>query len=175
MHCCWDLWCSIVQWASTWAITTIVLSWNLLYPWVVVITRVILGVLLVNEFNSKHSSSLSSHYLSPSFHFSFSYFISYNSLLLLLLLLLLLFMLLVSRSIGLWKITCISSLCSIDKLSFPPFFDFQLPPLVPNIFFRFSNQEAMFFFFLLLSLSSYVLQWHHMKKTTSSSATFLRS
>ena len=42
------------------------------------------------------------------------------------------------------------------------FFDLQLLPLVPNIFFCFSNhQGAVFFFFLPLTLPPYILQWHH--------------
>jgi hypothetical protein len=66
--------------------------------------------------------------------------------------LLLLSMLLISRSVDLWKMHMITSIC----------FYLQLPPLVPNILFCFSNHEgAMFFFFLLLSLLSSVLQWHH--------------
>ena len=40
------------------------------------------------------------------------------------------------------------------------YFDLQLTPLAPNIFFCFShNQGAVFF--LLLSLQSSVLQWYH--------------
>jgi hypothetical protein len=42
------------------------------------------------------------------------------------------------------------------------FFYLQLPPLVPNIFFCFSNHlVAVFAFLLLLSLTSSDLQWHH--------------
>ena len=42
------------------------------------------------------------------------------------------------------------------------FFDLQLPPLAPKIFFSFSNHQGpVFFLFLLLSLPSSVLQWHH--------------
>ena len=57
---------------------------------------------------------------------------------------------------------CISSLCSLDKTVVSIFFDLQLPILLPNIFFCYSNyQGAAFFFFLLLLLPSSVLQWHH--------------
>ena len=43
------------------------------------------------------------------------------------------------------------------------YFDFQLPPLAPNIFYFSNHQETVFFFFffLLLPLQSSVLQWHH--------------
>ena len=44
------------------------------------------------------------------------------------------------------------------------FFDLQLPPLVLNILFCFSNhQGAVFFFFQLTSLPSSTLQLHHEK------------
>ena len=56
-------------------------------------------------------------------------------------------LLLISRFIDLRKITCISSLCSCDKLSFPPFFDLQLPLLAPNVFFCFSDHQGSVFVF----------------------------
>ena len=39
------------------------------------------------------------------------------------------------------------------------YFNFQLPPLAPNIFFCFSDHQVALFFFLLLSLQPCVLQW----------------
>ena len=62
-------------------------------------------------------------------------------------------MLLMSRFIDLWNITCISSLCSIDKLSFPPFRSSA------SIFFCFSNYHGAVFFFLLLSLVDSSVIW----------------
>jgi hypothetical protein len=60
-------------------------------------------------------------------------------------------MLLINRSKDLWKM-CVSSLCSIDKLSFASFsvFGFLLYYVVPNIFFCFSyrqrhHEEGKFF------------------------------
>ena len=53
-------------------------------------------------------------------------------------------MLFISRSIDLWKIICISSLYSIEKLSFLAFFYLQLLPLAPIIFFHFSTPFISF-------------------------------
>ena len=53
-------------------------------------------------------------------------------------------MLLIYKSMDMWKITCIVSLYSIDKLPFPSFFDLQPSPLAPNIFFCFSNQSPSY-------------------------------
>ena len=63
----------------------------------------------------------------------------------------LLSMLLVSRSTDVWKITCISSLCSIHKLFFPSISIFSFQYLL--LFLK--------FFFHFLSLPSSVLQWNH--------------
>ena len=75
-------------------------------------------------------------------------------------LLLLLSMLLISRSMHLRKI-CFLSLCSIDKMSFPSFFNLQLPHLSPSIFFCSANHQSAVFVFYSFSLLSSVLQWHH--------------
>jgi len=75
----------------------------------------------------------------------------------------LLSILLISRSMDLRKITCISSLCSCDKLLFPSssssffFFNLLLPALALNVFFSFSNHQGAVFFFFLLSLPLSVL------------------
>ena len=83
---------------------------------------------------------------------------------LLLSLLVLLSMLLNSRSMDLWKI-CISSLCSIDKLSFPSFSIFSFLPISSSV-----SQIVK----ELCSSSSYSFHLHHlsfngiMKETISS-------
>ena len=67
-----------------------------------------------------------------------------------------------TRSLNLWKITFISSLCSIGKLSFSSFSIFSFLLIAPNIFFCFSNHRGpVIFFFLLFSFPSSVLQWQH--------------
>ena len=72
-------------------------------------------------------------------------------------------MMFVSRPMDLWKRTFISSLCSCEKLLFPPFkLRVASSSLVLNVLFCCSNHQGdAFFFFLLLSLSSSVLQWHY--------------
>ena len=72
----------------------------------------------------------------------------------------LLVILLVSRPNGLQKITCISSLCSCDKLSFPHFSIFSLLFQLP-IFSCVSQIKSAFFFLFLLLLPSSKLQQHH--------------
>ena len=66
----------------------------------------------------------------------------------------------ISKSMDLWKITCISYTCVIN--CYFHLFDLQLPSLASNIFY-FSNHQGtiMFLFFLLFSLMPSVLQWHH--------------
>ena len=70
-------------------------------------------------------------------------------------------MLLVSRSLDFWKMTCIASLCSCDKMSFPPFSVFSFILQLP-ISSSFSQNVKE-----LLSSSSYLfympsfLQWYH--------------
>ena len=44
---------------------------------------------------------------------------------------------------------------------FSTFFDLNLPPLTPNIFFCFLNHQGTELFFLLNLFSSIVLQWYH--------------
>ena len=53
------------------------------------------------------------------------------------------------------------------------FFDLHLPPSVPSILFRLSNDQV-FFFFLLLSLPSSVFQWYHEEGNFFSELAFLR-
>ena len=76
-----------------------------------------------------------------------------------------------SRSIELCKRTFIALCFHILNFPFSTFFHFQIPLLLPNIFFCFSEHKGttsfFFFSFLLVLLPSFVHQWIHEEEVNS--------
>ena len=71
-------------------------------------------------------------------------------------------MFIISRSMDLWNITGISSLCSINKLP-PPLFLYSTSSFSSQelLLFLKSSRSVFFFFFPLLSILSFFLQLQH--------------